>query len=116
MRRLLITFSFLVFVSNTVRSQCSFGGTNSGITVTPTSTSQFTSNINGGRYFMMNVVSGGNYTVRTCGLASWDTQLTVYTSTGTYVAYNDDSCGLRSQVNFTSPITGQVRVILNRYY
>ena len=100
-----------------VNAQCAFGGTNSGVTVTPTATSQFTSNIQAGRYFMMNVVNGGTYTVSTCGLTTWDTQLTIYSSTGTYVAYNDDAsgCGYRSNVSFTSTFTGQVRVMVQQY-
>jgi len=110
-------FLVLLLSGQAIFAQCSFGGINSGVTLTPSSTSQFTPNIRAGRYFMLNVVSGGTYTVSTCGLTTWDTQLTVYTSSGTYVAYNDDTggCGYRSVVNFTAPITGQVRVILNQY-
>jgi hypothetical protein len=38
------------------------------------------------------------------------------TTTGTYLAYNDDYCGVQSQINWTATFSGQVRVILDRYY
>ncbi len=65
----------------------------------------------------MNVANGGNYTISTCGLTSWDTQLTIYSTTGTYIAYNDDAsgCGYRSRISINTNFTGQVRVILNQY-
>ena len=117
-KKVIILIGIVVFSTVQLQAQCSFGGTDSGVTVTPNPTAQLTSNITAGQYFMMNVVSGGTYTVSTCGLTSWDTQLTVYTSTGTFVAYNDDSsgCGFRSVVNFTAPASGQVRVMLNQYF
>ncbi|WP_289644851.1 beta strand repeat-containing protein [Maribacter aestuarii] len=95
--------------------QCPNSGTNSGITVTPTTTSQFTGDIRAGRYFTMNVTNGRSYTVSTCGLATWDTQLTIYRTTGAFVAYNDDACGTRSSTTFTANFTGQVRVIVNEF-
>ena len=115
---IILTVILLVFSSNQAYSQCTFGGTDSGVVVNPILTPQNTTNIQAGRYFLMNVISGGSYTVTTCGLTSWDTQLTVYSSTGTYIGYNDDvggSCGRRSTVSFTASFTGQVRVILHRY-
>jgi len=111
----LIIFAYLLTYSTNSNAQCGFGGANSGVVANPTATSQFTSNIQAGSYFTMNVVNGGNYTLSTCGLASWDTQLTVRTTTGTFVSYNDDSCGLRSQTSFTATFTGQVRVRVNEY-
>lgn len=69
----------------------------------------------GGEYATVNVVSGSNYTFSTCG-GSWDTQLTLYSSLGgASLAYNDDFCGLQSQINWTATFTGQVRVVLDRY-
>lgn len=108
---------FSLFVGTEVQAQCAFGGTNSGVVVTPTALPQPTTNIQAGNYFLMNVVAGGTYTVRTCGLTTWDTQLTVYNSAGgSSIAYNDDACGsLRSQTSFTATFTGQARVILNQW-
>lgn len=112
-----LTLILFVFNINSLSAQCNFNSaTTSGVSVTPTASTQLTSNIQAGQYFLMDVVNGGAYTISTCNLASWDTQLTLYNSTGGgSVAYNDDSCGLQSTVNFTATFTGQVRVILNIY-
>lgn len=95
--------------------QCAFGGSNTGIIVTPSATTQFTSSFAAGGYFTMNVVSGGSYTLSTCGLAGFDTQLTVHDLFGVSLAYNDDNCSTQSQLSFSSTFTGQVRVRMNQY-
>lgn len=107
----------LFFGFNGLNAQCGFGWNNSGVNVTPTAGSQFTSNIQAGEYFLMNVVNGGTYTLSTCGLGTWDTQLSVYNNTtSAFVSYNDDACAnFRSQTSFTATFTGQVRVIVNQY-
>lgn len=69
----------------------------------------------GGDYATVNVVNGSQYTFSTCG-GSWDSQLTLYSSSGNYLAYNDDACGLQSEINWTANFTGQVRVNLDRYF
>ncbi|KAG1647778.1 Collagen alpha-2(I) chain [Nymphon striatum] len=65
----------------------------------------------------MNVVNGETYTVRTCGLTGWDTQLSLYDqNTANFVSYNDDACGsFQSETSFTATFTGQVRTILTQY-
>ncbi|MFD2588172.1 beta strand repeat-containing protein [Croceitalea marina] len=110
------TVGIWLLFTTVVLSQCPYGGTNSGTVVTPTSTDQFTGNLRGGRYFTMNVVSGGLYTVSTIGLAGWDTQLTIHDTSGNFIDYNDDFGGaLQSEITFIAPLTGQVRVLLNRF-
>lgn len=72
-----------------------------------------------GQYMLAYVQSGANYTVTTCNSSnsSWDTQLTIYwDATGTFIAYNDDACSLRSTVNFTPTTCGLVRVLLDQYF
>ena len=70
----------------------------------------------GGEYGLVDVVNGANYTFSTCGGGSWDTQLTLYSNSGgPALAYNDDFCGLRSQVNWTATFSGQVRVVLDKW-
>jgi hypothetical protein len=60
---------------------------------------------------------GSSYSFQTCGGATYDTQITVYdATTGTFIAYNDDGCGLQSIVTFTAPASGQVRVLIDQYY
>lgn len=68
----------------------------------------------GGEYATVNVVNNATYVFSTCG-GSWDTQLTLYSSSGTYLAYNDDACGLQSEITWTATFTGQVRVMLDKW-
>ena len=71
----------------------------------------------GGEYrYVSGLQSGGLYSFETCGDTDFDTQITIYdASTGAYVAYNDDFCGLQSKVTFTSN-GNPVRVLINRYF
>ena len=116
MRSVVNIFLIAVLSFSYSYSQCPFGGSDSGTVVTPTSADQFTGNLQGGRYFTMNVVSGGLYTVSTVGLAGWDTQLTIHDSSGNFIAYNDDfGATTQSEISFISSITGQVRVLLNQF-
>lgn len=69
----------------------------------------------GGEYATISVVANSTYTFSTCG-GSWDSQLTLYTNSGTFLAYNDDACGLQSEIIWTAPNSGQVKVMLDRYY
>ena len=107
----------LFFIGNKLHAQCGYGWNDSGITpVNPTAASQFTPSIKAGQYFLMNVVNGGDYTLSTCGLASWDTQISVYNeSTAAFISYNDDFCGTSSETTFMATFTGQVRVIVTRF-
>ncbi len=66
---------------------------------------------------LANVIAGANYTISLCSNSSFDTQVTVYEDlTGTFIVYNDDFCGLRSQVSFTPAFCGDVRVLLDQYF
>lgn len=73
----------------------------------------------GGEYAVCSVVSGSTYTWSTCGNSAFDTQITVRANSGncsgTVYGYNDDNCGLQSQVTWTATFTGTVRVIVNKY-
>lgn len=70
-----------------------------------------------GQYMLAYVEFGAQYTLTTCSLAGWDTQITVFEDvSGNYVAYNDDFCGLQTSLTFTSNICGYVRVILDQYF
>ena len=48
--------------------------------------------IEGGEYIVVdNVIEGNQYAFSTCGLAGWDTQITIYDAvTGVSLDYNDD--------------------------
>ncbi len=67
-----------------------------------------------GEYVNVNVCQGASYTFASCG-ASYDTQLTLYSSTGTLLAHNDDGCGTQSTITWTSTLTGVVRLLLDQY-
>jgi len=77
----------------------------------------------GGEYSVYNVTVGETYVWTTCGEGSWDTQLTLFSGSpcGTFLAYNDDDnyyyfCGLRSTITWTATFTGQVYLLISRYF
>lgn len=72
------------------------------------------SNMYAGEYLNVNVCQGASYTFASCG-ATYDTQLTLYSSTGTWLAHNDDGCGLQSSITWTATFTGTVRILLDQY-
>ena len=110
---ILIVFSI---VSNYAFNQCS-GGTLSG-TLTPTAGYQ-TVSVTNGNYYNVNVSCGSSYNFTFCsngGSASWDTQITLLDNAGvTTLAYNDDNCGLQSNVSYTATSTGTIRVLISLY-
>ena len=71
----------------------------------------------GERATINNTVAGAVYRISTCG-ASYDTQLSIYTTGCTYIAYNDDNgpgcSGNTASVQFTSP-GGNLYSVMNRY-
>ena len=73
----------------------------------------------GGEYATCWIETGKIYTFYTCGDTDFDTQLTAKTtastSGGTVVAYNDDYCGVQSQIQFTASYTGYVYVLVSKY-
>lgn len=70
-----------------------------------------------GEYLTMEVCHGDVYTISTCGAADYDTQITLYNDeTGEQVGYNDDACGLQSEMVWTAPFAGTVRILLDQYY
>jgi PKD repeat protein len=82
-----------------------------GLTLSTTQNYEF------GQYVLASVVSGASYTVSTCSNSSFDTQITVYDNvTGSFIAYNDDFCGLRSSVTFTATNCNQVRILLDLFF
>lgn len=70
----------------------------------------------GGEYVNVSVCEGASYTFSSCG-AGYDTQITLFASTGEYLAYDDDGCGSfgASTLYWTAPFTGTVRVLLDEF-
>lgn len=63
-----------------------------------------------------NVVAGNTYTFSTCSSGNFDTELTLYQGAGsTPLAYNDDFCGVRSEITWEATFTGTLRVLIDRY-
>lgn len=76
---------------------------------------------NGGRrnFLVTNMIVGNIYRISNCG-SGYDTQLTIFNSTGTTsLAYNDDNgpacAGTAASIDFTAPYTGDFRIQLNRW-
>lgn len=103
-------------ISNYAFNQCS-GGTLSG-TLIPTAGYQ-TVSVTNGNYYNVNVSCGSSYNFTFCsngGSASWDTQITLLNNAGTTtLAYNDDNCGLQSNVSYTATSTSTIRVLISLY-
>lgn len=70
--------------------------------------------IYGGEYCTATVCSGVTYIFSTCG-ATYDTQITLYTSTGTYLDYSDDDCGSAAEIVWNSTYNGVVYIVVDRY-
>lgn len=94
------------------------GGVNSG-TLNPTPAYQ-TQAVSNGQYYVVNVLCGNTYNFTFCsngGTAAWDTQLTVINSTGTTeLVYNDDFCGLQSNLSYTATANSTIRILISRYF
>ncbi|MFT7073848.1 MAG: hypothetical protein ACJAX3_002848, partial [Patiriisocius sp.] len=110
---------FVLGISN-YSAACLFDGnqTFSG-TISPTAAYQTQTNVSSGNYFTINTVCGSTYNFTFCsngGSASWDTQITVLNTAGnTQLAYNDDACGLQSNISYTATTTGTIQVLISRW-
>ncbi len=115
-------FIVIVFIAGTLPlnllGQCSDDNTSFlSWNLTTAGQSVSTTCIYGGEYNSLNVVTGYNYTFSTCGDTDFDTQMTLYNaSTGTSVGYNDDYCGLQSEITWTATFSGTLRILIDKYY
>jgi subtilisin-like proprotein convertase family protein len=117
---------FLILISlfgilGNVWGQCTNCNSNYPTGTFSTTSSTWTNvaaNIYGGEYAYYNVSIGSTYQWQTCGVASYDTQLTLRQGSncsGTYLGYSDDACGTQSQITWTATFTGTVTVLLSQY-
>ncbi|MBI2968660.1 MAG: PKD domain-containing protein [Bacteroidetes bacterium] len=98
------------------RSQCAYDNTYYTTPALSCPGSATAACVFGGEYITVNVVAGNTYTFSTCGVAGFDTQLTLYQSGGGgSLAYSDDACGLQSSITWTATFTGSVDVLLDQY-
>jgi len=120
----MIALVLLMFSSNTAFAQCPVGTGQQWPTTTLTPNSSWQSaseNMYAGEYALFNVVSGTTYEFSLCvadgGLASYDSELTLYANTNLNVAlaYEDDICGDDPKITWTSTFTGLLRVYVHQY-
>lgn len=113
-----LTAFLLLTGAQSLNAQCANDNVLVAGNLTPPGVSMSTTQtFNAGEYMLAYVEFGAQYTITTCSLGSYDTQITVYEDvSGNFVVYNDDFCGLQTSVTFTSNICGYVRVCLDQYY
>lgn len=117
-----ITLILLSSISENALAQCACAGTNyASINVSGWVVGQSanitTCQYGGERATIQNTVAGAVYRISTCG-AGYDTQLSIYTTGCTFIAYNDDNgpacSGTAASVSFTSP-GGDLYSKMNQY-
>jgi hypothetical protein len=115
---IIIAFTFILEIN----AQCSCTATNyASIDVncwTPGQSANITTcQFGGERATIFNTLAGAVYRISSCG-AGYDSQLSIYTTGCTYVAYNDDNgpacSGTAASVQFTSP-GGNLYSVFNQY-
>ncbi len=122
LRPLLIIFA--LFPVSFSYAQCSGGIAAGALTPAPTAAFQTTS-VLAGRYYTFVVPAFAacttyTYTFSFCaaqgGAAGFDTQITILDNTGAYAGgYNDDNCGLQSNLTWVPTAPGTYRVLVNNY-
>jgi len=71
----------------------------------------------GGDLVTVNVVSGDTYVISLCANAGFDdSQITLYDAAGTTVlGFNDDFCGLYSEITYVATYTGVLNVVVDEF-
>ncbi|MBE7443502.1 MAG: T9SS type A sorting domain-containing protein [Flavobacteriales bacterium] len=71
----------------------------------------------GGEYVRVTGMIAGNvYRISTCGVNNFDTQLSIYNTSGFAVAHNDDACGgSQSEILFNPIVTETFDVLIDQY-
>lgn len=111
---------FLGFAGNSIFAQCnSAGGTNAG-SINPANTFQTITVVDAGSYYTFSGLAGTVYTFSFCnggGAATYDTQITITDNAGNPVTggYNDDFCGLQSEVSWTCSVAATYRVYITQF-
>ena len=123
LKSIIFSFCFVVFFTcnfgNNSIAQCpnnntQYGSSNASSWVLATNNTLSTC-LYGGEYRLITgLIPGAIYTFQTCGDTDFDTQITIYTASGAYVAYNDDACGFQSSAIFMSD-GSDVHVLIDKY-
>ncbi|MBL4655689.1 MAG: PKD domain-containing protein, partial [Bacteroidia bacterium] len=92
---LYLTWTAPTVIGGTVSSSCTYGGEYNTVT---------------------GMAAGSTYRIYTCGNTAFNTQLTIYPAGGgVSVAYNDDFCGVQSEISFTPTISGDYDIMLDLF-
>ncbi|HRI26593.1 MAG TPA: choice-of-anchor L domain-containing protein [Chitinophagales bacterium] len=119
----LLVLGLLLLSYKETTAQCSIsanaGALNLG-NINPTGTWQTTGCITGGDYFTFNATAGQQFTFTLCsngGSATWDTELSINNASNAGIAgaYNDDFCGIQSQLVWTATTTGTFSIYLTGF-
>ena len=119
MKKIYLTLC-LLSLSLYVGAQCTATALYPSLSVTPTPAWTDISSCNfAGEYALVNVTAGNLYEFSTCAAngstITFDSELTLRSNTGLYLAYSDDYCGTQSYVSWTATYTGQVQIHLHLY-
>ena len=106
----------LFLVESSYAQYCNFATSN--LAITPTTTNQVSPIYKSGRRaFNFAATAGCTYYFETCGLATQDTYLRLYSTGtgGTVLATGDDNCGTQSAITWTCVTSGTYSILLTRY-
>jgi len=111
------------FFNIDILAQCNFSANSGAVnlgSIIPTTTWQTTGCVTGGDYYTFTATLGQAYIFTFCengGSASWDTELSINTSAGSVVAgaYNDDFCGIQSQLTWTATSNGTFAIYVTGF-
>jgi len=120
-KQILITISMFILVSsfgNKAFAQCGGGGAYSGnLTMLPTFQ---TIGVDAGDRYTFDGYADITYIFSFCqggGSNNIDTQIEICDQNGTVVyEYNDDHCGLGSELTWTCPANGTYSIVIHQYY
>lgn len=106
------------FVTPTVVN-CTGGNQWPATALTPTASWQYQTEMQGGRYFVMNVQAGTTYTFSGCSAdgasLAFDGEISIRNTSDQLLSYSDDFCGNAPKVVWQAGFSGQVRVLLTKY-
>ncbi len=113
---LIVMLTQLFLVESSYAQFCNTASTN--VAITPTTTNQISANYTSGRRaFNFAATAGCTYYFETCGLATQDTYLRLYSTGtgGTVLATGDDNCGTQSAITWTCVTSGTYSIFLTRF-
>jgi len=119
MKRILLLFLSLSFLSTIqLIAQCT-GGSDEGVLSPVPSSSVNTIAIKGGRYYTFTATAGQIFLFSTHpddgGLTAFDTKITILDNSGNALAFDDDYCDRSSRLVWTATSSGTFRVLMMRF-